>query len=144
MLTLARIATTIDTAKTSAKKVTMVGAAPLLACDLTRSGVAHFDFVDFDIVQPPNIPRQGFSSDQAGTLKIHAVRKMVRSINSDAQVNCFPCDFTAMTDEEMNRHFADTDLFIFATDSFAAQARGNELALRLGKDALWLGLYPRG
>ena len=49
-----------------------------------------------------------------------------------------------MTDEEIDDKLGGSDLFIFATDRFAAQARGNEVALRLNRPAIWIGLYAAG
>jgi molybdopterin/thiamine biosynthesis adenylyltransferase len=50
-------------------------------------------------------------------------------------------DFLQLSDEQCAALFGDADLLLFCTDSFACQARGNELALRLGKAAIWAGLY---
>jgi molybdopterin/thiamine biosynthesis adenylyltransferase len=91
-----------------------------------------------------NIPRQGFLSGDTGLTKVEAVARMIRRVNPRTEVRGFPVDFTAMTEPEVDANFGDTDLFVFATDSFAAQAFGNTVALRLRKPALWVGLYPGG
>ncbi len=69
---------------------------------------------------------------------------MIERINSEAEVVSLTRDFTAMTDEEIDATFGEINLFIFATDRFAAQARGNQVALRLGVSALWVGLDRGG
>lgn len=72
------------------------------------------------------------------------VAAAIRRINPDARVDCLPINFLKMTDDEIDAYLRRTDLFIFATDRFAAQARGNEVALRLGTPAIWIGLYAGG
>jgi hypothetical protein len=49
-----------------------------------------------------------------------------------------------MPDELLEYHFRDADLIISTTDSFAAQAKANEIALRFGKPAVWPGIYEGG
>jgi molybdopterin/thiamine biosynthesis adenylyltransferase len=139
-----RISSAIDVAQTSEKGVTIVGAAPHLACNLARCGVRAFTLIDFDQVSVTNIPRQGFLRGQAGALKVEAVAAMIRQINADAEVTCLPLDFTAMTEEETDLHVGGSDLLLLCTDSFAAQAHGNEVALRLNTSAVWVGLYAGG
>ena len=92
----------------------------------------------------PNISRQGHYADEIGGLKVEAVAAAIRRVNAAARINCLPLDFLAMTDEQIDAALGTTDLFIFATDRFAAQARGNEVALRLNKPAIWIGLYAGG
>lgn len=53
-------------------------------------------------------------------------------------------DYCALSQQEHDNLFAHTDLFVFATDFFPAQARGNIEALRLGIPAIWIGLYRGG
>ena len=76
--------------------------------------------------------------------KVHAVANKIRAINPNATVECFSIDFTTLSDDEIRESFGDSDLFIFATDSFAAQSRGNEVALLLNASAIWIGLYAGG
>jgi molybdopterin/thiamine biosynthesis adenylyltransferase len=139
-----RIASAIDTHRMQEVTVTIVGAAPQLACNLARSGLRRFNLVDFDHIQAVNIPRQGFASGDTGLSKVEAVTRMIQRVNPRAGVRCFPVDFTAMTEADVDANLGDTDLFVFATDSFAAQAFGNTVALRLRKAALWVGLYAGG
>jgi molybdopterin/thiamine biosynthesis adenylyltransferase len=138
-----RISGVIDTTKTAASTVTFIGAggAADLIVALARCGVGTFILIDFDMVTAANIARQGHHVDEIGRLKVEAVAAIVRRINPDARIICLPVNFLEMTDEEVDSQLGQTDLFIFATDRFAAQARGNEVALRLHKPAIWIGLY---
>ena len=141
-----RIEKAIDVPKTQTKVVTIVGAggsAPLIE-NLTRCGVQHWKLVDLDTVDDVNIARQGHAPADIGLPKVEAVANKIRAINPSAIVECFPIDFTTLDDDEVRRSFGETGLFIFATDSFAAQSRGNEVALILNTSAIWIGLYAGG
>jgi molybdopterin/thiamine biosynthesis adenylyltransferase len=141
-----RIKNVLDIPTIQTKTVTIVGAggsAPAIE-NLTRSGVQHWKIVDYDKVEDVNISRQGHSPDDVGMTKVEAVSQKIRAINPEATVECFPVDFTILSDEDIRESFGETDLFIFATDSFAAQSRGNEVALMLNVAAIWIGLYQGG
>ena len=60
------------------------------------------------------------------------------------QVDVCTRDFCSISRDEFDELFGRTDLFIYATDFFPAQARGNVECLRLEKPGLWIGLYPKG
>ena len=138
-----RISTVIDIDKMQNSTVTIVGGggAADLAANLVRCGVGRLNIIEFDTVTAANIARQGFHGDEIGRLKAEALAARLLRINEDLQVNCVPRNFLDMTDEEIDAELGDTALFVFATDSFPAQARGNEVALRLNKPAIWIGLY---
>lgn len=121
-----------------------LGASIRLICDLTHSGVAEFVFADPDRLEPPNLARQGHTANHIGLYKVSAAANMVTSINPEAEVTELPVDFTTMTSEDIDRNFADCDLLLMCTDRFAAQAFGNEVALRLGIPTIWVGLYRDG
>lgn len=141
-----RIQSVIDTRQTQAAEVAVIGAggSARLIGDLARCGVRRFILVDPDIVEGTNIARQGHDHRHLGVPKVDAVGHNIRQINPEAEVVALPLDFTTLSDEEIDDQFATTDLFIFATDRFSAQARGNEVALRPLTPAIWIGLYPRG
>lgn len=69
---------------------------------------------------------------------------MIRQINREAEVHGLPVDVTTLSEEEIDAHFGDCDLLLFCTDSFKAQAFGNEMALRLRIPTVWVGLYRGG
>jgi molybdopterin/thiamine biosynthesis adenylyltransferase len=141
-----RIASAIDVESTQRARVTIVGtgASAGLIQHLARCGVRDFVLLDPDRVGPENLPRQEHYADCIGRLKVEAVADMLRRVQPDMHVTPLAVDFLAMTDREVDRLLGQTDLFLFATDRFAAQARGNEVTLRLSKPALWVGLYPGG
>ncbi|MEJ5284856.1 MAG: sulfur carrier protein ThiS adenylyltransferase ThiF [Brevinematia bacterium] len=53
---------------------------------LVRSGIKNFKIVDFDIVQPSNLNRQFYFSDQIGMPKVVALQENLRRIFSDIDI----------------------------------------------------------
>lgn len=145
-MNLERIASSVDIAKLAHSTVAVIGAggSANLDCNLARTGVPSFQLFDFDVVSDSNIARQEHHPDQIGRLKVLAVADAIRRINPTARVEPHNRNFLELTDREADQLFRQTTLFIFAADDFAVAARGNELALRMNKPAMWIGLYPQG
>jgi molybdopterin/thiamine biosynthesis adenylyltransferase len=143
---LSRIKHALDTVKTQRAHVTAfgAGASTTLLGNLARCGIEQFTLSDPDRIEPVNIARQGHREDQIGRFKVDAVAEMIRAINPRAEVTTLPMDCTVISDAEIEENFSGTDLFLFLTDRFTAQAWGNTLALRFGTPALWGGLYAGG
>ena len=141
-----RIEPVIDVEATSRKTVAIVGVggSKTLICDLARCGVQHYLLNDFDIIEPSNVARQDHMADQIGMSKVRAIALELHRINPDVNVRTLNADFCSLSDEQIDEHFASVDLLIMATDSFAAQARGNVVALHRGIPAIWIGLYADG
>jgi molybdopterin/thiamine biosynthesis adenylyltransferase len=141
-----RISQAIDVSKTQASCVTVVGAggSVRLITDLARCGVERFQLVDPDRVTVGNMARQAHDETDVGLPKVEAVAAMLKRVNRRVQATCVPHDLLALSEDEIDALVRNTDLLILATDRFAAQARGNELALQYGKPALWIGLYAGG
>ncbi len=124
--------------------VTIVGGAYGLARDLVRCGLGAITLLDFDRIDAANPARQDFYMNDLGRHKVTAVAEDLRRINPEVDVRVLTRDFCEMSPEEIDEHFGDTDLLVYATDHFPAQARGNIEALRLNKPAMWIGMYARG
>ncbi len=141
-----RIASAIDVQRMQASRVALFGsgASVGLASDLVRSGLGHIDLYDFDVVAPENLSRQAHLASHIGLPKVDALARQLTAINPQVGITCQQVDFTRLTEAEWKTQFSDVDLLVFATDRFTAQAKGNELALYLGKPALWIGLYAGG
>ncbi len=133
-----------DTLQSKRLGIVGVGASVELACDLARCGVRRFVLYDPDRVEPVNLARQGFAQADVGQLKVDAAARMLAAINPDIIVTMSTADITQMSDAEIEEHFAGLDLLILATDRFAAQGKGNQIALRHSIAAIWVGLYPGG
>ncbi len=141
-----RISSSIDVKRLQQSHVAIVGLGALrdLVCNLGRSGVQRFSLFDFDQIEPLNVARQGHTADEIGLSKVEATAQELRRINPAVEVQTYPVDFTRLTCEKVDSILHDVDLLVLATDRFAAQARGNEIALRLGIPAVWIGLYAGG
>lgn len=139
-----RIRATIDVDRMQESHATVVGGAYGLTQDLVRCGLGAVTYVDFDRVDATNPARQDFNLTDLGRHKVEALAASLKRINPDVEINSVARDFCGIGQEECDANFGHTDLFIFATDFFPAQARGNLLALRLGKPAIWIGLYREG
>jgi hypothetical protein len=143
-MNLDRIRSTVDVDRMQQSHATIVGGACGLAQDLVRCGLGSLTFVDFDRIDASNPARQDFNSTDIGRYKAEALADTLRQINPDVEVNVLLRDFCDIREDEFDAAFGHSDLFILATDFFPAQARGNLEALRLGKPAIWIGLYREG
>jgi hypothetical protein len=143
---LSRITSAIDVSRVRNSTVAIVGlgGARDLACSLCRSGVGHFKLFDPQLVEPVNVARQGHTSCDLAQTKVEATAAELRRINPDVIVETYAVDFTELADDELDALLAGTDLLILATDQFAAQAKGNQVALRLSIAAVFIGLYAQG
>lgn len=139
-----RIRPSIDVDRMQQSHVTVVGGAYGLTQDLVRCGLGNLTYVDFDSIDSSNPSRQDFNMTDRGLHKAEALAASVRRINPDVEVNYLLRDFCDISEDEFDTHFGATNLFIFATDFFPAQARGNLQAIRLKKPAVWIGLYRGG
>jgi hypothetical protein len=139
-----RIRPTVDVDRMQQSHATIIGGAYGLAADLVRCGLGSLTYVDFDRIDASNPARQDFNMTDLGQHKAEALSAALKRINPDVEVNFLIRDFCEIGREEFDVTFGHTDLFIFATDFFPAQARGNVEALRLGKPAVWIGLYRGG
>lgn len=141
-----RLRGTIDVDRLAQSRVALVGTGGGrdLACDLVRSGVLQIDLYDLDQVEVVNLSRQGFLAPDVGRSKVAATALALEAINPAVNVRTSLDDITKLSDEVLSAQFAGIDLLILATDRFEAQAKGNEIALRLAIPAVWVGLYPQG
>jgi hypothetical protein len=139
-----RIRPTIDVDRMQQSHVTVVGGAQALTLGLVRCGLGSVTHVDFDRIDASNPARQDFNTTDIGQHKAEALAAALKRINPAVEVNYLLRDFCEIGRDEFDAHFGHTDLFIFATDFFPAQARGNLEALRLRKPAVWIGLYRGG
>ncbi len=143
---LSRIANVMDVKRLSASCVAVFGAGGSagLVLNLARCGVSRFQLFDFDVVSSANIARQHHDATDIGRSKADALAAAIRRINPAAIVEVTERNYLEVAEPTLDQQLAQCNLLIFGTDRFAAQARGNQLALRLNLAALWIGLYPGG
>ncbi len=143
-MNLQRIAQTIDVDAMQQSHVTMIGGAYGLVKSLVHCGLGAVTMVDFDRIDSSNPARQDFYSTDLGQYKTEATAADLRKINPKVEIECYTQDYCSLSRQQHDALFGHTDLFIFATDSFPAQARGNFEAVRLSIPAIWIGLYKGG
>lgn len=141
-----RLTSAMDIERLQASRVAIIGTGGSTdyIVNLARSGVASFVLFDIDRVDASNLARQGHNADAVGQPKVDAAARRIRAVNPEAQVECHTEDFRKYGDDEAKIVFGDIDLLILATDSFWAQARGNEIALLTRTKALFIGGYAGG
>ena len=120
--------------------------------DLARSGLGAFILIDPDIVSATNIASSGFYITDIGRSKVDVAAERIHNINPDAGIitinrkldDCF-------LDEEIeealgqNLFLKPLNLLICGcTDSFSAQVRAANLAIKYGTPYLAAQLYAGG
>ena len=117
----------------SKKKIGIIGAGGIgsnAAVALARAGVGHLIIADFDIIQPSNLNRQYYFTDQIGKEKVFALKENLKRIN--------PFILYTMVNNKINKLnlikiFPDIDLLIEAVD----KANQKKMILET-----WLEYYP--
>lgn len=146
MMDFSRISSVLNVDQMRNAKAAFIGAGggANLCRNMVRCGLGYVKLVDFDRVEAVNICRQEYTHDDIGKLKVEALAQDLKAINPDVEVEYFPHNFCSFTDEEIVSLFGDMDVFAFCVDNLPANARGNEVALKLGKPAVWSGVYTKG
>lgn len=141
-----RLRGSIDIDRMARSHVTVVGCGggARLVMNLVRCGLGRVTLIDPDVVGPENMARQDYLPEEIGESKAAALGRHLRRINPSLGLSVFPFDATTLPDAVLDVHVSCTDLFLGLTDSFAAQAWVNRMALRYRKPAIWPGLYEGG
>jgi molybdopterin/thiamine biosynthesis adenylyltransferase len=141
-----RLQNKIDTDRMQARTLAIVGlgGGANLARNVVRCGIGGIKLFDRDVVGAENLCRQEHLSDQVGLPKVLAVANELQRINPAVRIETFARDFCTLSDAEADEYLGDVDLLIVAVDNLPANAKGNEVCLRLGKPCLWIGLYLQG
>ena len=115
--------------------------------DLFRVGLGKLTVIDFDTVDTSNLVTQGWRHSQIGIPKVQALADNVASIVPGVieakRVTPIARNFLEMTDEELAALAQDASILMFMCDDFFAQARGNRLALKLQKPAIFAMMYEQ-
>jgi proteasome lid subunit RPN8/RPN11 len=140
-----RIEDAVDIDLVQNTNVTIVGAGGAFSLyeNLVRSGVQNIVAIDYDVVESTNIVRQGYFQHSIGQLKVEALSDHLLEINPNLNFKSVKKDVTKLTHKEYEECFGNSDLLVFVTDSFEAQAFGNRLALKYNKPAVWAGYYTK-
>lgn len=139
-----RIEPTIDVQTMQGSHVTFIGGAYGLAADFVRCGLGAATLIDYDRVDATNPARQDLNTEDVGRFKVQAVGEHLRRVNPAAEIETHVLNFCALSNEEIDELLGQTDLILDATDFFPVHARVNQIALRLNRPALWIGMYQGG
>lgn len=120
-----------------------LGGANGLVEDLVRSGLGRLTAMDFDRVDASNLCTQGFELGDVGKLKVDALGERVKRINPELHYQGLNQDFLKLNEQQADELVQSADLVLMMTDDFHAQARGNVLALRHQKPALFAMVYEK-
>jgi molybdopterin/thiamine biosynthesis adenylyltransferase len=120
-----------------------IGGASGLIEDLGRCNIGKITAIDFDSVDESNLTTQGYSRDEVGQLKVDALGNRLRAINPEIDYKSVSKDFLKMTEEEIQALMPGVDMLLLMTDDFYAQARGNLIALKFHKPALFAMVYEK-
>ena len=119
-------------------KVLVVGAGGLgspALMYLAASGVGTLGIIDDDVVEPSNLQRQIIHPDAAiGLPKPQSAAKALTALNPYVTVRPYGRRLTAEIAEDM---FADYDVILDGTDTFATRRLSNATAHRLGKPLIF-------
>ncbi len=100
-------------------KIGIAGAGGLgsnCAMHLVRSGIRQLVLADFDVVEPGNLNRQFYFSDQVGLPKIDALSENLHAIRPDLELDFF---YDRITAENVAAVFADCLIVVEAFDHAA-------------------------
>lgn len=124
-------------------KVVIVGTGGSFSLieSLVRTGLRNLVLIDFDEVEESNIVRQGYFLDDCGKLKVNALTTHLKNINPDINIEKFNQKIESLSQLQENYIFGDADAALFLTDSFTAQAKGNELSIKHNIPAIFAGYY---
>ncbi|MFN3826778.1 MAG: molybdopterin-synthase adenylyltransferase MoeB [Micavibrio sp.] len=122
----------------AAAKVLVVGAGGL-GCPvlqyLAAVGVGLIGIIDHDCVDISNLQRQIlFSTDDAGRPKALAAQSHLKALNPDIIINPYNEE---LSDKNAPELFAAHDVIIDCTDNFSAKFLINDVAVKLGKPAVY-------
>ena len=117
-----------------------VGGSASLIRNLARLGIRKLTLVDFDQVDPANVPTQGYGMDQVGISKAQALADDIRRINPATKVIVHECRLEELTDAQKVGFIA-ADLLLGVTDSIDANGLVNSWAVEYRKDALFGACY---
>lgn len=114
-------------------KVGIAGAGGLgsnCANNLVRSGFKSLKIVDFDVVEPSNLDRQFFFSDQLGHPKVLALKENLMRINPDVRIEAI--------EQRVDKHnareiFYDCDAVVEAFDRVECKTMMVEIFSSSGK-----------
>jgi len=120
-----------------------IGGSNQLCESLVRSNLGSLVCIDFDNIDETNIVSQGYYQNEVGMPKVLALGDRLRKVNPEINYNGLNSDILCLSERELDRLFANTDLLLVMTDNFHAQAKGNLIALKYNIPAVFATMYEK-
>ena len=122
-----------------------VGAGSYAVEKLARLFPRTLKNCDPDLVEVSNLSRTTYTLQDAllSRPKVVALESRLKAVNPWVEVVSIAKDVRQTTPSERRELFEETDLIIAGTDSFAAQAFVNEVALRAQTPCVFVGMHAR-
>jgi len=118
--------------KLDSTKVLLVGVGGLgspIALYLTGAGIGRIGLVDADVVSETNLQRQVlYKENEIGQLKVECAKKRLLELNSNIQIDCYPCRFDKENGEKIASQY---DLIIDGCDNFATRYLMDDVSYQL-------------
>ena len=80
---------------------------------LVRTGFCHLEVIDFDVIDPSNLNRQQYFTDEIGQDKVAVTKKRLLDINPDLDIVVHKA---CWTEETAPQYFKDCDFIVEAFD----------------------------
>ena len=109
-----------------------------IAIELAKAGVGHFVLMDFDRVEPHNLPRHTGTIHDLGRLKTNVIEEAILGKNPYAQITKYPVNIN----EHLALFYAEVekaDLVICATDNNPSRFNISKALVEKGK----VGIFGR-
>lgn len=113
------------------------GLGSSVAVALARMGIGEMILVDYDLVEPSNLNRQQYFTDQIGIAKVQALRQNLRRINPYVKLKGVE---VRVTQENIPDIFDGTDVIVEAFDSPEAKAMLCNTVLQRMPDTFFVGV----
>ena len=118
--------------KLASAKVLLVGVGGLgspIALYLAGAGVGKIGLADSDIVSENNLQRQIlYKENEIGQPKVDCAKKRLLELNSNIEVNCYPCRFDKENGEKIAAQY---DLIIDGCDNFPTRYLMDDISFKL-------------
>ncbi len=118
--------------KLASAKVLLVGVGGLgspIALYLAGAGVGRIGLVDPDVVSENNLQRQIlYKENEIGQPKVECAKKRLLELNSNIEVDCYPCRFNKENGQEIALQY---DLIIDGCDNFSTRYLMDEISAEL-------------
>ena len=114
-----------------------------LAEQLVRSGIGKLILCDMDEVKAHNLCRSGFEIVHLGMPKVYALARKLRNINPAVELTLINQSLMDTPFHELKELIENSDIVVAGTDMPIANEKLNNFAYKLGKPAIFPGLYQR-